>query len=257
MRRVLQATILAAVVLVGMGTTTVQAHGAVRALPTLPHAAASAGAVTAVATETLNVVYTVRAGDTLWRIGAHYNIGWQPINDANRAQIANPDLIYPGQRFTIPRAGIRTAPSPVARASSGAIARGEPCTASRTIAWTIRPSSWAIPPSCFGGIYRVNPYSYGVETADYGWCSWWPRAIKHDNAALVGTRYRTPRVGAVVAFAPGDQGASSEGHFGYVESIGPSGWILISEMNMYWRGGGWQKVNYRYVHVDWGTSFIY
>ena len=30
-----------------------------------------------------------------------------------------------------------------------------------------------------------------------------------------------------------------------------------NEMYDAWRGGGWAKVNYRYVRVDGGTSFIY
>lgn len=139
----------------------------------------------------------------------------------------------------------------------GVIAGGEPCTASRSIVWTGTVYSGRVPPGCFGGIYTVNPYSYGTETWDYGWCSWWPRAIKHNNNALSGTFHSSPIVGSVIHFAPGDQGAGSDGHWGYVESIGPNGWILISEMNMYWRGGGWQRVDYRYVRVDGGTSFIY
>lgn len=139
----------------------------------------------------------------------------------------------------------------------GFIAGGEPCTASRSIVWAVAVSQWAVPPGCFGGIYRVNPYAYGVETADYGWCDWWPKAITHNNNALNGTRHGAPRVGAVMWFNPGDQGAGSAGHWAYVESIGPNGWLLISEMNDTWRGGGWQRVNYRYVRVDGGTSFIY
>jgi LysM repeat protein len=49
--------------------------------------------------------YTVVKGDTLWGISKHfYGQGafWQKIYNANRDQIGNPNLIYPGQVFVIP-----------------------------------------------------------------------------------------------------------------------------------------------------------
>ncbi len=53
-------------------------------------------------------VYEVQRGDYLWKIsgmapiyGAHKF--WPLIYDANRNQVRDPDLIYPGQRLTIPR----------------------------------------------------------------------------------------------------------------------------------------------------------
>ncbi|RWZ55345.1 SafA/ExsA family spore coat assembly protein [Halobacillus fulvus] len=45
--------------------------------------------------------YTVQSGDTLWKISKKYQIGLSEIINAN-SQIANPDLIYPGDRITIP-----------------------------------------------------------------------------------------------------------------------------------------------------------
>ena len=47
-------------------------------------------------------------GDNLWNIArAHYGEGWRHtmIFDANKEQILNPNLIYPGQVFTIPAKG--------------------------------------------------------------------------------------------------------------------------------------------------------
>jgi LysM repeat protein len=51
--------------------------------------------------------YTVRAGDTLSAIGARFGVSYMDIARANG--IANPNLIYVGQRLTIPGAGT---PSP-------------------------------------------------------------------------------------------------------------------------------------------------
>ncbi|HEY7835246.1 MAG TPA: CHAP domain-containing protein [Ktedonobacterales bacterium] len=139
----------------------------------------------------------------------------------------------------------------------GYIGGGDPCAGSRAIVWTIAVWQWAVPAGCFGGIYTVNPYAYGVETSDYGWCAWWAVAMTHNNNALNLPRHSAPRVGAVMWFAPGNQGAGSDGHWAYVESIGPNGWLLISEMNDDWRGGGWARINYRYVRVTSGNAFLY
>lgn len=46
--------------------------------------------------------YTVRAGDTLTRIGARFRIPWERIYQANKDKIKNPNQIYPGQRLLIP-----------------------------------------------------------------------------------------------------------------------------------------------------------
>ncbi|MFC0523342.1 SafA/ExsA family spore coat assembly protein [Pontibacillus salicampi] len=45
--------------------------------------------------------YTVKRGDTLWKISRKYKIGLSEIINAN-PQFHNPDLIYPGDRVTIP-----------------------------------------------------------------------------------------------------------------------------------------------------------
>ena len=49
-------------------------------------------------------VYTVRSGDTLWKISVRYQIGLSEIIAAN-PQFKNPNLIYPGQRVNIPTIG--------------------------------------------------------------------------------------------------------------------------------------------------------
>ena len=45
--------------------------------------------------------HTVKKGDTMWKIAVRYEVGLSEIKAAN-PQIANPDLIYPGQVLNIP-----------------------------------------------------------------------------------------------------------------------------------------------------------
>src|SRR5215212_10910280 len=49
--------------------------------------------------------YTVKSGDSLSKIAKHYYGDankWHRIYDATKDKIKNPDLIHPGQEFTIP-----------------------------------------------------------------------------------------------------------------------------------------------------------
>src|SRR5690554_5199364 len=45
--------------------------------------------------------HTVVPGDTLWKIAVKYQIGLSEIISAN-PQIKDPNLIYPGQKITVP-----------------------------------------------------------------------------------------------------------------------------------------------------------
>jgi uncharacterized YkwD family protein/spore coat assembly protein SafA len=47
------------------------------------------------------ITYTVQSGDSMWKIAVKYQIGVSEIISANR-QITNPNMIYPGQKLTVP-----------------------------------------------------------------------------------------------------------------------------------------------------------
>jgi hypothetical protein len=143
-------------------------------------------------------------------------------------------------------------------AISGSNTASQPCHSSTMFPAHI--SQWTTPVSCYARIYRVNPANY-VRRSGFGWCNWWPEVLHPRQPDILwGREYRhssVPTPGAVVHFAGGVQGASSDGHWAQVVAVSPSRyWVLITEMNFSWRGGGWQRVSYRYIHVGPGVTFI-
>jgi len=106
----------------------------------------------------------------------------------------------------------------------------------------------------------------------FGQCTWWAQYERRGEnlmhmgnarywAAVAASRgYRVgsrPQAGATVVFQPGVQGAGGAGHVAHVVKVYPDGWFLVSEMNFYWNGGGWARVDYRLAHTGWGVNFIY
>jgi hypothetical protein len=122
-------------------------------------------------------------------------------------------------------------------------------------------SRWATPRGCYGKIFAPNPRNFPSRPS-WGFCNW----VAEEShlqfpgyAALHQTKhFGSPRVGAVVWFNPGVQGASSDGHWATLIAIGPNGWGLVEEMNFYFRGGGFARVDYRFIQVKQaGTAYLY
>lgn len=121
--------------------------------------------------------------------------------------------------------------------------------------------------------YRVYDFAGDPYSSMFGVCTWWAWYTRRDESQLgtLGMAYQwianarargmrtgyTPVAGATVVFQPGVQGASGSGHVGHVVQVLSGGWFIISEMNFYWNGGGWGRVDYRYVHTGSGVAFIY
>lgn len=120
-------------------------------------------------------------------------------------------------------------------------------------------SQWATPHGCYGQIFYPRS-SLGLPS--FGWCNWAAEA-SHTNypgymALSLAKHYGAPRLGAVVWFSPFDQGASSDGHWANLVAIGPNGWGLVEEMNFYYRGGGWAKIDFRFIRMyQAGTAYLY
>jgi surface antigen len=120
--------------------------------------------------------------------------------------------------------------------------------------------------------YSMGDFAGDPYASSFGVCTWyaWYRHRSEPLASfgparnwLAGARAyglavgSQPAVGATVVFAPGVEGAGGTGHVGHVEAVLGGSWFMISEMNFYWNGGGWGRVDYRYVYVTSGVSFIY
>jgi hypothetical protein len=154
--------------------------------------------------------------------------------------------------------------SQTATTSSGATvsAKGllslEPCHDS--IMFVSNISQWTTPPGCYANIYVPNRANY-IQAASWGYCNWWVE-VTHPNAPNITygnyARGTTPVAGAAIFFDGGEQGADSAGHWAEAVAVSPDHyWVLISEMNFAWRGGGFGKIDYRYVHVSPHVHFLY
>jgi surface antigen len=120
--------------------------------------------------------------------------------------------------------------------------------------------------------FNVSRPADGYYWWAFGQCTWWAQNTRRDeNLSYIGDAkywaagaaargYRVgvlPAVNATVMFRPGVEGAGGAGHVAHVEAVYPGGWFLISEMNFYWNGGGWGRVDYRFAHSGPGVYFIY
>jgi hypothetical protein len=149
--------------------------------------------------------------------------------------------------------------APVSQSPANVSAALQPCHDATMFLPTI--TQWSVPPGCYGNIYQLNPANY-VQRPGFGWCNWWVR-VTHPahpdiTESLAYPRGTTPVAGAPIFFDGNEQGASSDGHWAVAVAVAPDHyWVLISEMNFAWRGAGWGKLDYRYIHVSPHVHFVY
>jgi surface antigen len=131
-------------------------------------------------------------------------------------------------------------------------------------------SNWTPPPGYSS--FAVQEPPNDPWAASFGQCTWWVHYKRPDeNLAGMGDAWNwanaarargltvttTPAANATVVFAAGVQGAGNLGHVSHVEKVLTDTWVLVSEMNFSWNGGGFARVDYRYIHTGSGVWFIH
>ncbi|MGH2514437.1 MAG: CHAP domain-containing protein, partial [Ktedonobacterales bacterium] len=164
------------------------------------------------------------------------------------------------------------APSPPSTSSSSSSSGSSGSSSSGISPAPVSPWPPADPYMFVPGHGSFAMQSNGYYSWAFGQCTWWAQWERRDenltymgnamywasSAAARGYRVGgTPAAGATVVFQPGVQGAGGAGHVAHVVAVYPGGWFLVSEMNFYWNGGGWGRVDYRFAHTGWGVQFIY
>lgn len=203
-----------------------------------------------------------------WQLAPHTNAQAASLGNAAahavQTEVAPPDASGHGPAngpwsATAASVVVINAPANNSAGGAGGISSIEPC--NDPVKFLPVMDQWAVPPGCYANIYRPIQSNYPFRPG-FGWCNWWVREhhlaqldITENNAYKHGT---SPVAGAAIFFYGNVQGADSAGHWAQVVAIAPDNyWILISEMNFDWRGAGWARVDYRYVHVGPGVIFTY
>lgn len=191
------------------------------------------------------VVYVVKAGDTVESIATKYQSDTARITSVNDLEISG---ITEGQRILLPGGVLPESEQP------GYVA---PRKASKSSS-----SSYSSRSS--------NPM-YSVQSGNrysYGYCTWYAynrRAqIGRPIMSLWGNAsswaYAAASAGYTVARGNpgvGDvmQNGGGAGHVAVVEEVRADGSIMVSEMNWYGNGGGWNRISYR--ELDAGAASAY
>ncbi len=201
--------------------------------------------------------YSVHYGDTLDSIAQHFRV--QPGGILEINNLVSADQLYIGMNIKIPN-------------DSSYGANMHPLLNIPMTPATIPPppyDNWVVPPGF--NSFAVQDYYGDPWAGAFGQCTWWAHHKRPDenldgfgdawnwaNAARAKgmTVTTTPVPNATVVFSPGTQGALNLGHVAHVEQILSGGWVLISEMNFFWNGGGFARVDYRYISPGPGVWFI-
>ena len=216
------------------------------------------------------VIVTTQPGDSVAGLADQWKIDPVTMRMVNGlAAVANP--LTPGSPLVLPNVqppvSILTADQPAAapkdQANPAPSAAAAPAAAN-----VLKPINSTAPAQ---PIIDRHPAVSAASSNKfpYGQCTWWAAQSRPDiGAAVIGNAASwlyaaraaglptgtVPRVGAVVVYQPGSQGASWVGHVAYVTSVSADGvHFSISEMNY----AGWAVVSHRASYAGPGVGFIY
>ncbi len=180
--------------------------------------------------------HIVQWGDTLGAIAQSTHTTPQSLAAHNG--IANPNLIFVGQRICIPSSSSSTVSMQPISVSMNAL----PAIGSSNLfpygqcTWWANQRYFQLHGVFVPWTVNSDAFQWSARASDFGW--------QVSN---------TPSVGAIIDFQPGVQGASNLGHLGVVEQMLGNGRLLVSNMN--WNGG-LGIVSYVQFTAGAGVTFI-
>ena len=189
------------------------------------------------------VVYVIKDGDTIDAIAQKYQADKARIISRNSLELTG---LVVGQRVVLPGGVMPENERPGYVAPRRTVTTAGVAVASNNPLYTAQAG---------------NRYSYGTCTwyaynrrAQIGRPigSFWGNASSWSYAAAsagFGVSRGVPGVGDVM------QNGGGYGHVAVVESVNPDGSIMVSEMNYYGNGGGWNRISYR--SLDAGAASGY
>ncbi|MGH2518371.1 MAG: LysM peptidoglycan-binding domain-containing protein [Chloroflexota bacterium] len=211
------------------------------------------------------LVVTTQPGDTITGIANQWKISLAKLVSINKLDPALPGLI-PGEALLLPGVTPPVQIYPLATDNGGSTGVATDSSGNTGVA-----TAAAAPARQVAAPIDLRPAVQRSSGNNFPWgqCTYWAAQARPDigsrvigNAAswLYSARASglptgtVPRVGSVVVYQPGVQGAAWVGHVAYVTSVAPSGRsFTVSEMNFPY----WGHVTYRTSYTGWGVNFIY
>lgn len=205
---------------------------------------------------------TAHAAGTFLRYHRGYSVqrGWLCYGWANGAYHCTTHWRVIGGRFIslhpswVPSQGPQSAPAPSGSPSAGSLPLRTAICQWCSTGYGAYGASWG----------AVRGYAFGNCTAGAAaFAGYIPAGLGNAKDWLWNAQRRgmptgsQPRVGATAVFQPFIQGAGNLGHVGNVVGVYGNGWFMIREEFFSWNGGGYDRVDYRYVHTGYGVDFIF
>jgi len=189
------------------------------------------------------VVYVVKDGDTVEALAHKYQSDAARIISKNNLEISG---LVVGQRIVLPggilpeneRPGY-VAPRRTVTTSGVAVARSNPM-------YTIQAGNRYTYGTCTWYVYNRRA-QIGRPIG-----SFWGNAVSWAYAAAAagyGVTRGNPGVGDIM------QNGGGYGHVAVVEELHADGSIVVSEMNYYGNGGGWNRISYRSLDAGAASSY--
>jgi N-acetylmuramoyl-L-alanine amidase len=202
------------------------------------------------------VLYTVKSSDTLDKLAQTYNANKARIISYNDLEISG---LKAGTKIIIPGGDLPETQRP-GYVAPQVQTQVQPQQNYVNYGTGFGGTSWRIKVGTPG--LAGNSYAYGnctryaydrrIELGLGVGRNWGNAATWSSYAASEGYRVdNTPSRGAII------QNAGGYGHVGIVEQVKPNGDVVVSEMNAYVSGGGWNVVNGRIIPANQARYYAY